>query len=242
MIYDIFIIYSVKNNDFLFIFIKQKKSLILGIFERERLELVDKLSHKGIDDIFVLKAIGEIERHKFVPKAMEPHAYKDVALPIGYGQTISQPYTVAFMTQALKLKREAKILEIGTGSGYQAAILYKMGMRVYSIERHFEIYNNALNLFDKLGIRVHVKCGDGTIGWQEYAPYDGIIVTAGSPSIPESLRKQLSIGGKLVIPVGNMNSQTLKVITKIDDQEFNVKEIPEFKFVPLIGREGWNKK
>lgn len=212
------------------------------MYERERLELVDKLSEKGIADIFVLKAIGEVERHLFVPKAMKHHAYKDIALPIGYGQTISQPYTVAFMTQALKLKPNLKVLEIGTGSGYQAAILYNMGADVYSIERQFEIYSATRKLFDQLGIRVNTKCGDGTIGWDEFAPYDGIIVTAGSPNIPPSLKKQLAIGGRLVIPVGNKNSQTLNIVRKTEEDEFEIQAVPEFSFVPLIGREGWNQK
>ncbi len=212
------------------------------MYERERLELVDKLSEKGIADIFVLKAIGEVERHLFVPKAMKHHAYKDIALPIGYGQTISQPYTVAFMTQALKLKPNLKVLEIGTGSGYQAAVLYNMGADVYSIERQFEIYSATRKLFDQLGIRVNTKCGDGTIGWDEFAPYDGIIVTAGSPNIPPSLKKQLAIGGRLVIPVGNKDSQTLNIVRKTEEDEFEIQAVPEFSFVPLIGREGWNQK
>lgn len=212
------------------------------MYEPERQELVDKLSMKGIHDINVLKAVGDIERHKFVPKALEMHAYKDVALPIGYGQTISQPYTVAFMTQALKLKQNSKVLEIGTGSGYQAAILENMGMKVYSIERQFEIYDKTQKLFDKMGIRVHTKCGDGTIGWEEYSPFDGIIVTAGSPSIPPAYKKQLAINGRLVIPVGSRDSQILKVIKKISDNEFDELNIPEFTFVPLIGREGWSQK
>ncbi len=212
------------------------------MYERERQELVDNLSEKGINDIYVLKAIGEVERQKFVPKAIRHHAYKDVALPIGYGQTISQPYTVAFMTQALNLKPNSKVLEIGTGSGYQAAILDKMGIKVFSIERNFDIYVKAQKLLENLGIRALVKCGDGTIGWEEYAPFDGIIVTAGSPSIPVSLKKQLAIGGRLVIPVGNKSSQKLKIITKLDKNEFQVLDVPEFSFVPLIGREGWNQK
>jgi protein-L-isoaspartate(D-aspartate) O-methyltransferase len=212
------------------------------MYERERQELIDNLSEKGINDIYVLKAIGEVERQKFIPKAIRYHAYKDVALPIGHGQTISQPYTVAFMTQALNLKPSSKVLEIGTGSGYQAAILDKMGMKVFSIERNFDIYVKAQKLLENLEIRAHVKCGDGTIGWEEYAPYDGIIVTAGSPSIPVSLKKQLAVGGKLVIPVGNKSSQKLKIITKIDDDKFQVLDVPEFSFVPLIGREGWSQK
>ena len=156
------------------------------MYETERQDLVDKISLKGIYDISVLKAIGEVERHKFVPDAMKHHAYKDVALPIGYGQTISQPYTVAFMTQALRLKPGNKVLEIGTGSGYQAALLVKMGIDVYSIERNVDIFYKTRKLLDKLGLRINTKCGDGTLGWEEYAPYDGILVTAGSPTVPNS--------------------------------------------------------
>lgn len=210
------------------------------MYRVKREELVNKLSDKGINDIFVLKAIGEVERHKFVPLAMKHHAYEDVALPIGFGQTISQPYTVALMTQELNVKPDDKILEIGTGSGYQAAILNKMGASVYSIERQLDILHKTQKLFDELGIRVSTKYGDGTLGWDEHSPFDGIIVTAGSPSIPETLKKQLAVGGRLVIPVGNRNSQKLIVITKISSNEFETKEISEFKFVLLIGREGWN--
>lgn len=209
--------------------------------ETERQELVEKLEKRGITDKNVLRAISEVERDKFVADALIIHAYKDIALPIGYGQTISQPYTVAYMTQQLELKKNDKVLEIGTGSGYQAALLENMGMQVYSIERQFDIYSKTRKLFDQLGIRVNTKCGDGTIGWEEFAPYDGIIVTAGSPSVPESLKKQLIIGGRLVIPVGDKRSQRLKVIRKTDIDTFDTRDIPEFAFVPLIGREGWNK-
>jgi len=212
------------------------------MYKTDRQELVDTIAMKGINDIAVLKAIGEVERHKFLPDAMKHYAYNDVALPIGYGQTISQPYTVAFMTQELKVKKGDKVLEIGTGSGYQAAILFKMGAKVYSIERNNDLYRKAQKLFDKLGIRVSTKCGDGTIGWSEHAPFDGIIVTAGSPDIPESLKKQLTIGGRLVIPVGGKRTQTLKVVTRISDDEFEIESIPEFAFVPLIGREAWEKE
>jgi protein-L-isoaspartate(D-aspartate) O-methyltransferase len=212
------------------------------MYEKERQELVDKIFENGIIDIYVLKAINEVERHKFVPEALLPHAYKDVALPIGYGQTISQPYTVAFMTQSLKVKPNSKILEIGTGSGYQAAILYRMGANVYSIERQFEIYERTRNLLDKLEIRVNTKCGDGTIGWDEFAPYDGILVTAGSPTVPPSLLKQLAVGGRLVIPVGDKVSQKLRTVTKVAEDNFEILDIPEFVFVPLIGKEGWNQK
>ena len=212
------------------------------MYETERQDLVDKISLKGIFDISVLKAIGEVERHNFVPDAMKHHSYKDVALPIGHGQTISQPYTVAFMTQALRLKPGNKVLEIGTGSGYQAAILVKMGMDVYSIERNVDIFYKTRKVLDKLGLRINTKCGDGTLGWDEYSPYDGILVTAGSPTVPNSLKKQLAIGGRLVIPVGNKTSQLLKIVTKIDENNFEVEDVPEFAFVPLIGREGWNER
>ncbi len=211
------------------------------MYESERNDLVDKLRKRGITDERVLRSVSEVERDKFVPDALKMHAYKDIALPIGYGQTISQPYTVAYMTQALKLSPDDKVLEIGTGSGYQAALLENMGMKVYSIERQFEIYIKTQKLFDKLGIRVHTKYGDGTIGWEEYAPYNGIIVTAGSPSVPVSLKKQLAIEGRLVIPVGDKKSQILKIIQKLDEDDFDVRDIPEFAFVPLIGREGWNR-
>ncbi len=209
------------------------------MFKQQRSELVDSLSKKGISDEVLLRAMNEVQRENFIPSGVRAHAYKDIALPIGYGQTISQPYTIAIMTQALKVNKGDKILEIGTGSGYQAALLYAMGAKVFSIERHFEIFNNVLKLFDKLSIRVRCKQGDGTLGWDENSPFDGIIVTAGSPGIPESLKQQLAVDGRMVIPVGDKNSQTLKVITKIDKENFQIEEIPEFAFVPLIGREGW---
>lgn len=211
------------------------------MYESERNDLVEKLKKRGISDERVLHSISAVERDKFVPDALKMHAYKDIALPIGYGQTISQPYTVAYMTQVLRLNEGDRVLEIGTGSGYQAALLENMGMKVYSIERQFDIYIKTQKLFDQLGIRVHTKYGDGTIGWEEYAPYNGIIVTAGSPSVPVSLKKQLAAGGRLVIPVGDKKSQILKIIRKLGEDEFEVKDIPEFAFVPLIGREGWNR-
>ena len=212
------------------------------MYESERHELINKISLKGITDRSVLNAIASTERHKFVPEIMKHHAYKDVALPIGYGQTITQPFTVAFMTQALKLNPGDKVLEIGTGSGYQATILFKMGMEVYSIERNVDIFYRTRKLFDEMGLRINTKCGDGTLGWKEFSPFDGIIVTAGSPVVPNSLKEQLVLGGRLVVPVGNKTSQLLKIVTKVDANKFEVEEVPEFAFVPLIGREGWNEK
>jgi protein-L-isoaspartate(D-aspartate) O-methyltransferase len=211
------------------------------MYKQQRYELVENLRLKGISDELLLQAMSKVEREKFVSTVMKPNAYKDIALPIGYGQTISQPFTIAIMTEALQIKKGDKVLEIGTGSGYQAALLYQMGAKVYSIERNIDIYNEVLKRFEKLGIRVHCKCGDGTLGWDSYAPFDKIIVTAGSPSIPDTLKKQLAINGRMVIPVGNMSSQTLKVLTKTAADEFEIEDIPQFAFVPLIGREGWKE-
>lgn len=212
------------------------------MFRVQREELIDELTKKGISDLAVIKAIGRIPREKFIPKTMEHFAYKDVALPIGYEQTISQPYTVAYMTEQLKIKKSGmKILEIGTGSGYQAAVLYEMGCDVYSIERNLDLHHRTTKLFDKLGIRVHAKYGDGTIGWNDFAPYDGIIVTAGSPTIPQKLKDQLVIGGRMIIPVGDRVSQKLYLLIKKSETDFDSEIIPGFTFVPLIGREGWKK-
>jgi protein-L-isoaspartate(D-aspartate) O-methyltransferase len=211
------------------------------MYRLQRFELVKSLRQKGITNEFILKAMSAVEREKFVSSVMKPNAYKDIALPIGYGQTISQPFTIAIMTQALEVKKGDKVLEIGTGSGYQAAILYELGLKVYSIERNIDIYNEVLKRFEKLGIRVHCKCGDGTLGWDQYSPFDKIIVTAGSPSIPDTLKKQLAVNGRMVIPVGNLSSQSLKVLTKTAPDEFEIEDIPQFAFVPLIGREGWKE-
>ncbi len=212
------------------------------MYDREREELVESIREKGVQDERVLNAMLKVPRHEFVQKVMISHAYTDVALPIGYGQTISQPYTVAVMTEQLKLKVGSKILEIGTGSGYQAAILNEMGMQVFSIERNEDIYRRVQKFLEAKSLRIHCRCSDGTIGWSEFAPYDGIIVTAGSPTIPENLKKQLAVGGRLVIPVGDKKSQALKILYKISEEEFETSEIANFAFVPLIGRDGWNQK
>jgi len=212
------------------------------MFEQERKELVDILKGKKITDKNVLEAFSKVERHLFVPTVMKSHSYNDVALPIGYEQTISQPYTVAFMTQALQTKIGDKVLEIGTGSGFQAAILLQMGIKVFSIERNHDIYLRTQKLFDELRLRAALRFGDGTIGWEEYAPYDGIIVTAGGPNIPQRLIKQLAVGGRMIIPIGDRKSQIMKVITKISEEELQTEDIPNFKFVPLIGKEGWKEE
>lgn len=211
----------------------------MGRFETERKELIEVLRGKGITDETVLTAMSRVERHLFVDPMYINKAYDDNALPIGSQQTISQPYTVAFMTQSLKLTREMKVLEIGTGSGYQAAVLAMIGCRVFTIERHISLLNNARKIFDGLNLRIVAKGGDGTIGWSEHAPYDAIIVTAGAPSVPDSLVNQLKEGGRLAIPVGGRDAQELVIGTKMNG--ILQKEIVDgFKFVPLIGKNGWN--
>ncbi len=210
----------------------------MGRFEEERKELVEALRQRGIIDQRVLAAMAKVERHLFVDEPFVSRAYEDCALPICCSQTISQPYTVAFMTQCLNVNEGEKILEVGTGSGYQAAILVELGARVFSIERIGELLEKARKLLDRLGYRVATKVGDGTVGWSEFAPYDGVIVTAGAPSIPDPLVKQLSEGGRLVIPIGDLEIQRLHVIRRSGDR-FDTKEIYGFKFVPLIGKKGW---
>lgn len=207
---------------------------------RRRKELVEGLKGKGIKDQRVLKAIGEIPRHIMVDTALEKRAYEDTALPIGCGQTISQPYTVAAQTELLDVKEGAKILEIGTGSGYQAAILCHMGADVYSVERHDDLYQKARQMLQDLGYRARLKLGDGTRGWSAYAPYDGIVVTAGAPVVPDDLIQQLNIGGKLVVPVGDRETQKMVRVTRVSEDSYEEEQLRDFKFVPLIGEKGWD--
>lgn len=202
--------------------------------------MIALLRDRGISDARILRAMATIDRHMFIPEPFTNRAYEDCALPIGKGQTISQPYTVAFMTQALGVKEGDRILEIGTGSGYQAVVLAAMGARVFTIERNPDLHVTARKLIDRLGHRVATKCGDGTVGWSEFAPFNSIMVTAGAPNIPQPLLKQLVDGGKLVIPVGDLENQALVVIARRGDQ-FDRREIEGFKFVPLIGKMGWDK-
>ncbi len=208
------------------------------LVEEEKRKLVEGLWSKGIKDENILKAIYDIPREKFISTALRKFAYDDNALPIECAQTISQPFTVAYMTQTLEIKPGDKILEIGTGSGYQAAILSMLGAKVYSVERIRKLYENAKILLGELGYNVSLKLDDGTLGWEENAQYDKIIVTAGAPDIPHHLVEQLNVGGKLVIPVGDQESQRLLVITRTEtgiEKKFH----EYFKFVPLIGAEGW---
>lgn len=209
-------------------------------FSRRRAQLVKKIEEKGIKDQNVLQAVNSVPRHIFVDTAFENRAYEDSALPIGNDQTISQPYTVAVQTELLEVKKGDKILEIGTGSGYQAAILLHMGAEVHSVERHEKLYLNAKEILQELGYRPHLKLGDGSLGWSAYAPYDGIVVTAGAPVVPEDLKQQLEIGGKLVVPVGDQKTQVMIRITRTGEDEFKEERLSHFKFVPLIGEKGWD--
>jgi protein-L-isoaspartate(D-aspartate) O-methyltransferase len=206
----------------------------------ERQEMVELLRERGIIDERLLRAMETVERSLFVPEPFTSRAYEDSALPIGKGQTISQPYTVAFMTQMLDVHAGDKILEIGTGSGYQAAILAALGTRVFSIERDSDLLASARRVLDRLGYRVASKAGDGSIGWEEFAPYDGIIVTAAAPDVPRSLMGQLADHGRLVVPVGSREVQSLVVITRFGDR-FDRRSIDSFKFVPLVGKNGWQE-
>ena len=210
-------------------------------FEEERKDMVALLKERGITDERILNVMTRVERHLFVKEPFVNRAYDDTALPIAKQQTISQPYTVAFMTQELNPQLGQKILEIGTGSGYQAVILAELGCRVFTIERHMDLFLQARKLFEKLGLRIASQCGDGTVGWSEFAPYDGIIVTAAAPEVPEPLLNQLAEGGKLVIPVGDLDVQKLRCIKKEGDG-FETREVYGFKFVPLIGKKGWTGK
>jgi protein-L-isoaspartate(D-aspartate) O-methyltransferase len=205
-----------------------------------RKQLVKKLEAKGIKSERVLKAIEKVPRHYFFEAAFEEHAYQDKAFPIGEGQTISQPYTVAFQTELLEITTGSKVLEIGTGSGYQCCVLLEMGAKVWTIERHQKLYEQARYMLGKMGYKAFFFCGDGSIGLPSHAPFDRIIVTAGAPWVPEQLIAQLNPGGILVIPVGNDEKQTMIRIIKTRDNRIIEEEHGLFKFVPLKGKAGWH--
>lgn len=200
-----------------------------------RKRLVDTLKKKGIADKAVLQAINTIPRHLFMDSGFVDHAYVDKAFPIAADQTISQPYTVARQTELLEVEKGDKILEIGTGSGYQTAVLLELGAIVYSIERQNELFKKTKLFLPKLGYRAKkLIFGDGYIGFEAAAPYDGILVTAGAPFVPKPLLSQLKIGGRLVIPVGD-DVQIMTVFTRTSETEFEKEEYGEYRFVPLLG-------
>ncbi|RMF93843.1 MAG: protein-L-isoaspartate(D-aspartate) O-methyltransferase [Nitrospinota bacterium] len=212
-------------------------------FTRARKEMIrEQLIARGIEDPQVLLAISKVPRHRFVPLRYRAKAYQDRALPIEKGQTISQPYIVAFMTQALGLRGGETVLEVGTGSGYQAAVLAQIAGQVYSIERYPELAEQARTLLQELGYtNIEIRVGDGSQGWPEQAPYDGIIVTAAAPEVPAPLVEQLKVGGRLVIPVGSRQEQVLYRLRKTEDG-VQTERMIGCVFVPLIGTCGWQEE
>ena len=201
-----------------------------------RKQLVDLLRSKGITDEAVLAAINEVPRHVFLDSSFVELAYQDQAFPIGSGQTISQPHTVAFQTQLLQIEKGMKVLEIGTGSGYQACVLAAMGAKVFSIERQRNLYFKTKEILEQLPFRVKTFLGDGFEGLPTYAPFDCVIITAGAPDIPEALRAQMKPGAIMVIPMDNANGdgQTMLRITKLEDGTLKKEEFGGFKFVPML--------
>lgn len=211
------------------------------LLEEEKRYLIQTLRIKGIKDEKLLEAIYKVQREKFIPESFRKYAYEDNALPIECQQTISQPYTVAYMTMMLDVHPGNKVLEVGTGSGYQSAILCELGAEVYTIERIEHLSKCAKKLLTRLHYNVHFKVGDGTLGWEEHEPFDRIIVTAGSPTVPQTLLDQIDIEGKIVIPVGTLENQKLYIISKTNEGlQYKIRD--NFRFVPLIGSEGWKDK
>ncbi|MEM7039859.1 MAG: protein-L-isoaspartate(D-aspartate) O-methyltransferase [Bacteroidota bacterium] len=215
------------------------QAIALHRLRRLREKLVQEVRRKGMKDEKVLEALMRVPRHGFVESAFTEAAYEDRPLPIGDGQTISQPTTVAWQSHMLQVKKGAKVLEIGTGSGYQAAVLCELGAKVFSVERIRVHHQKASVVLGDLGYKVRLKWGDGSAGWQMYAPFDRILVTAASPSIPEALKTQLAMGGKLVIPVGGRESQEMMIVTRLSEKEFELEKRGRFAFVPMIGKYGW---
>ncbi len=200
----------------------------------KRQQLAAIVEAKGVKDKKVLAAINKIPRHLFMDSSFEDHAYQDKAFPIGADQTISQPYTVAFQTELLEIQKGDTVLEIGTGSGYQTAVLCELGAKVYSIERQRELYRKTKVFLSKIGYRPkYLSFGDGYKGLEEYAPYDKIIVTAGAPFVPKPLLAQLKVGGRLVIPIGD-KVQVMTLFVRKSNKEFDKEEFGDFRFVPLL--------
>jgi protein-L-isoaspartate(D-aspartate) O-methyltransferase len=208
-----------------------------------RLMVEQQIVRRGVKDPRVIQAMLRVPRHLFVEEALWSQAYSDFPLPIGERQTISQPFMVAYMSEALHLTGNEKVLEIGTGSGYQAAVLAQLASRVYSVERLAELARRARRTLDQLACRnVNIKLSDGTIGWQDEAPFDAIMVTAGAPDIPSEYLDQLAIGGRLVIPVGNRTSQVLKRVIRVGLDRFSEENLLDCRFVPLVGQRGWKEE
>lgn len=213
-------------------------------FQKLRAEMVERqISHRGVRSALVLEAMRSVPREEFLPEDMWEFSYEDAPLPIAEGQTISQPYIVAMMTEALGLEGGEKVLEIGTGSGYAAAVLAKIAKDVYTVERIGQLAEKSAATLSHLGYHnVHVLHGDGTLGWPDHAPYDAIIVAAGGPQVPESLKAQLKLGGRLVIPVGTLRRlQELVRVTRVAEHEYTTTELADVRFVPLVGAEGWTE-
>ncbi len=203
---------------------------------RRQLSLL--LKGKGIFDVDVLRAIETIPRHLFLNSSFIEHAYEDKAFPIGAGQTISRPHTVAFQSELLELKKGEKVLEIGTGSGYQTCVLLEMGAKVYTIERQKELFDKTKKFLPTIGYDTKFYYGDGYNGLPVFAPFDKILITAGAPEIPKALLDQLKVGGKMVIPIGD-KVQIMTLIEKVADKRFETTEFGEFKFVPLLENKEW---
>jgi protein-L-isoaspartate(D-aspartate) O-methyltransferase len=208
-------------------------------FVAQRRALVERLRERGIADPEILRAFGAVRRHDFVPAAVEHRAYEDAPIPIGYGQTASQPSLQAFYMQALGIGPGDRVLEIGTGSGFQTAVLAMLASRVYSVERIRELSSRAREVLDAYRLsNVALLVGDGTIGWSRYAPYDAILVAAGGPEIPQPLLDQLADGGRMLIPVGTRESQRLVRVERRGG-DFEQRDVMDCTFVPLLGRFGW---
>ncbi len=209
-------------------------------YARKRQRLVGKVQAQGIRDPRVLAAVSRVPRHRFVPAAVVQRAYEDNALPIGYGQTISQPSLQALYLETLEIEPEDRVLEVGAGSGYQTALLAELSSNVYAVERITELTQRAREVLDELGYtNVALVTKDGTTGWAKYAPYDSILVGAAAPRVPDALVEQLKVGGRLLIPIGDRHHQQLTLVRKVTDEGTDEQVITGCVFVPLIGRFGW---
>jgi protein-L-isoaspartate(D-aspartate) O-methyltransferase len=213
---------------------------ILKLRWAERIKLINSLRDKGISNEIVLNAMSSIPRELFIDEELKNYAYDDHALSIDCHQTISQPYTVALMTQLLEPDENLSVLEIGTGSGYQSTILAMMGMKVFTVERHKELLDKSLLIFELFNLKIATRICDGSLGWSEFSPFDRIIVTASTPKIPKSLISQLAPGGIIVCPVGNLTSQVMYKGIKSEKNKLEITKHESFRFVPLIGEEGWD--